>query len=73
VSLWLRADLDILAMARSRRNNRPLLKTGDARTILAELIAQRYPIYAEADAVIDSGGDHPRWVTRRSRRWPLAR
>src|SRR5215470_14836347 len=31
ISLWLRADLEILASRVSRRNNRPLLKTGDAR------------------------------------------
>jgi shikimate kinase len=66
VSLWLRADLDILAWRVSRRNNRPLLKTGDARTILAELIAQRYPIYAEADAVIDSGEGSPEVTVSRA-------
>src|SRR5215831_17087179 len=55
VSLWLRADLDVLQSRVSRRNNRPLLKAGDTRSILGALIAQRYPVYAEADVVIDSG------------------
>jgi len=66
ISLWLRADLEILASRVSRRNNRPLLKTGDARTILAELIAQRYPIYAEADVVIDSGDGSPELTVSRA-------
>jgi shikimate kinase len=66
VSLWLRADLDILASRVSRRNNRPLLKIGDTRTILAELIAQRYPIYAEADVVIDSGEGSPEVTVTRA-------
>jgi shikimate kinase len=37
-----------------RRGNRPLLKTGDPRTVLQQLIAERYPSYAEADITVDS-------------------
>ena len=66
VSLWLRADLDVLASRVSRRSNRPLLKTGDTRTILAELIAQRYPIYAEANVIIDSGDGSPELTANRA-------
>jgi shikimate kinase len=55
VSVWLRAELDILAARVARRTDRPLLKGGDPRTILGELIARRYPIYAAAELVIDSG------------------
>ena len=59
VSLWLRADLDVLVSRVSRRNNRPLLKSGDARAVLAALIEQRHPVYAEADVVVDSGEGSP--------------
>jgi shikimate kinase len=59
VSLWLRADLDVLFARVSRRTNRPLLKTPDPRAVLAELIDRRYPIYAEADITIDSGNGPP--------------
>jgi len=55
VSVWLRADLDVLLARVARRNNRPLLQREDPRAILAELIERRYPIYAEADVTIDSG------------------
>jgi shikimate kinase len=55
VSVWLRADLDVLLTRVSRRSNRPLLQQSDPRGVLAALIAQRHPIYAEADLVIDSG------------------
>ena len=42
-------------MRRTRRqNDRPLLKGGSARDILERLMEERYPIYAEADIVIDS-------------------
>lgn len=62
VSVWLRADLDTLLARVSRRSNRPLLKEGSPRAVLEELIARRYPIYAEADVTIDSG-DGPADVT----------
>ncbi|MHA1600484.1 MAG: shikimate kinase [Alphaproteobacteria bacterium] len=54
ISIWLRADLDILVRRTGRRNTRPLLKRGDPRAILQELMAQRYPAYAEADITVDS-------------------
>ena len=66
VSLWLRADLDVLVSRVSRRNNRPLLKPGDARTILGELIAQRYPVYGEANVVVDSGEGSPELTVNRA-------
>lgn len=54
ISIWLRADLDLLHQRVSRRSNRPLLKHGDSREILARLIDQRYPVYAEADVTVDT-------------------
>ena len=55
VSVWLRADIDTLLARVSRRSNRPLLKDGNPRAVMEELIARRYPTYAEADITIDSG------------------
>jgi shikimate kinase len=55
LSVWLRADLDVLVHRVSRRADRPLLKTGDPRGILADLIERRYPVYAEAEVTVDSG------------------
>lgn len=58
-SVWLRAKLDILVKRCMKRNSRPLLKTGDPKQILKELMDKRYPYYAEADIVVDSGeGPH---------------
>lgn len=54
ISLWLRADLEVLLARTSRRNNRPLLKRDDPRAVLQKLIDIRYPVYARADIVIDS-------------------
>ncbi len=54
ISVWLRADLDLLLRRTARRDTRPLLKQGDPRTIFSRLIDERYPVYAEADIVVDS-------------------
>ncbi len=53
-SIWLKADLDVLLERVSRRDTRPLLKTGDKAEILTKLMHERYPIYAEADITVDS-------------------
>ena len=54
VSVWLRAELDVLLRRVGRRTNRPLLKDGDPRAVLEGLIAVRHPVYAAADATVDS-------------------
>lgn len=59
VSVWLNASLDTLVERTSRKNTRPLLRGGDPREILAKLLAERGPVYAEADIQIESGvGPH---------------
>lgn len=55
VSVWLRADLDVLVRRCARRDDRPLLKDGDMRETLEDLIDRRYPVYGEADIVVDTG------------------
>jgi len=67
VSLWLKADLALLLKRTARRNNRPLLKRGDPKEILARLIEERYPIYAEADITIDSQDGPPEVTAARAR------
>lgn len=54
VSVWIKADFELLFQRVSRRSNRPLLKTPNPRETLQQLIEQRYPIYAEADVTIVS-------------------
>ena len=66
VSVWLRADLDVLLARVSRRNNRPLLKERDPRAVLSELIERRHPVYAEADITVDSGDGAPELTATRT-------
>ena len=64
-TVWLRADLDLLVRRTGRRNNRPLLKRGNPREILTGLIEERYPVYAEADVVVDSVDGPPEMTLAR--------
>lgn len=59
ISVWIRADLDLLIKRTSGRDHRPLLKQGDPREILKRLMEARYPIYAEADIIVDSSDEAP--------------
>ncbi len=54
VSIWLKAELDVLMKRIKRRGDRPLLKTDDPAATLTALIAERYPVYAEADLTVPS-------------------
>jgi shikimate kinase len=54
VSVWLKAELDVLMKRIKRRGDRPLLKNDDPAATLTALIAQRYPIYGEADVTVSS-------------------
>ena len=51
--LWLRADLDLLVARCEKNDNRPLLASRNPRQILDELISIRYPVYAQAEMIVD--------------------
>lgn len=54
VSLWLKAEFDVLMRRIKRRSDRPMLKTADPATTLQRLMAERDPFYAEADLIVES-------------------
>ena len=59
ISLWLKADLDVLWRRVRRRAHRPLLKTANPEGTLRELMERRYPIYGRADVtVVSRDGPH---------------
>lgn len=63
ITIWLNADISILAERTARRNNRPLLWGKKPVEVLAELAERRNPIYAEADIHIESSsGPHQNTV-----------
>jgi len=54
VSVWLRADIEILLRRTGCRDDRPLLQTADPRQRLTGLLEQRAPHYATADIQVAS-------------------
>jgi shikimate kinase len=54
VSVWLKADLEVLLKRVSKRGGRPLLENRDPAEVLRTLMAVRYPVYAEADITVES-------------------
>ncbi|HKY86762.1 MAG TPA: shikimate kinase, partial [Pseudorhodoplanes sp.] len=54
VSVWLKADFDVLMKRIKRRSDRPMLKTADPAATLKQLMDVRYPVYAEADIAVES-------------------
>jgi shikimate kinase len=53
ISVWLKAELELLMRRVSKRNNRPLLQ-GDPEGAMRRLMEVRYPIYATADITVES-------------------
>ncbi|MVA25545.1 shikimate kinase [Agrobacterium vitis] len=54
ISIWLKADLDVLWERVNKRDHRPLLKTENPKQTLEKLMLERYPIYQRADITISS-------------------
>ncbi|SFL82022.1 shikimate kinase [Methylobacterium pseudosasicola] len=54
ISVWLKADLDVLMRRVRKRGSRPLLQTDDPEATMRELMAVRHPVYAAADVVVIS-------------------
>jgi len=54
ISVWLKAEFDVLMKRIRRRHDRPLLKTEDPGATLRRLIEERYPIYGLADITVQS-------------------
>jgi len=57
VSVWLKAELDLLMDRVSKKQNRPLLKSADPRAVLERLMGERYPVYATADVTVPTRDD----------------
>ncbi|WP_245930772.1 shikimate kinase [Methylobacterium radiodurans] len=63
VSVWLKADLDVLMRRVRKRGNRPLLETEDPEATMRALMEARHPVYAEADVeVVSRDVSHDRVV-----------
>jgi len=58
LSVWINVPVEVLVARVSRRATRPLLRNGNPHEILTRLVAEREPIYAQADLTV-TGEDGP--------------
>jgi shikimate kinase/3-dehydroquinate synthase len=63
VSVWLRCTLPVLLRRVAGRSHRPMLHGGDPAEIMQRLMDQRYPVYAEADVIVDCTDEPPDTTT----------
>ena len=54
VSIWLKADPEIIMRRVKRRADRPLLQTADLAATVGRLLSEREPVYQHADLTIAS-------------------
>lgn len=57
ISIWLKAEFDVLMRRVRKRSNRPLLQTADPEATVRRLLAEREPVYALADITLISRDD----------------
>ncbi|MCC2095404.1 MAG: shikimate kinase, partial [Hyphomicrobiales bacterium] len=63
ISVWLKADHDVLMRRVRKRANRPLLQAADPDQVMRDLMEERYPVYATADVTVISGdGPHEKVI-----------
>jgi shikimate kinase len=55
----------VLLRRTARRTNRPLLKGRDPTEVLTKLMELRYPVYAQANVVVDSTDGPPEQTVQR--------
>lgn len=58
LTIWLKADLELLVKRTNFRHTRPQLLNTDSRQILAQLINERYDTYALADITVETGDEN---------------
>jgi shikimate kinase len=65
ISIWLKANVDLLLERVTRKDTRPLLRNTDNRVALERLLEDRQPVYAQADIIVESDdGPHEAVVKR---------
>lgn len=65
ISIWLKADIDLLLERIGRKDTRPLLAGPDAYATMKRLLTEREPVYSQADITIQcDAGPHDVVVRR---------
>ena len=59
VSIWIKAQADVISGRTQGRTHRPLVPSMDNQKVIERLVKECYPLYAEADLTIESFDEHP--------------
>ena len=59
VSIWIKAEADVISGRTEGRTHRPLVPAADNKKVIERLVRECYPIYAKADITIPSYDEHP--------------
>lgn len=63
ISIWLKADVDLLVRRTAKRTHRPLLANDNPRGVLERLAKEREPVYATADITVPTSDEPADSVT----------
>lgn len=65
ISIWIKASSDVISKRTQGRTHRPLVPSVDNQKTIERLVAERYPVYSEADIMVESFKESPyRTVSR---------
>ena len=64
ISIWLKTDINVLVERISRNNHRPMVRGGDVREKIGQLLVAREPIYIEADITVVTDSQTPQDTAR---------
>ncbi len=59
VSVWIKAEADIISGRTEGRTHRPLVPAADNKKVIERLVQECYPLYARADITVPSYNEHP--------------
>lgn len=59
ISIWIKAGCDVISKRTQGRTHRPLVPATDNQKTIERLIHERYPIYSQADIMVESFRESP--------------
>lgn len=59
VSVWIKADAEVISRRTQGRTHRPLVPAADNKKVIEKLVDECYPLYEKADITVDSYQEHP--------------
>jgi shikimate kinase len=65
VSIWIKAGADVISGRTEGRTHRPLVPSADNQATIQRLVKECYPLYSEADIMVESFNEPPHFTVKR--------